>query len=290
VSQKAIRRLSSKPVGNFVWSILNVGSILALSLAAMLAIVPMFWMFTGSLKTAKSTFAMPPEWIPTNPTLNNYTEFLTGTLAPRWFLNSLIIATAVMILTVAVSSLAGYAFSKKRFPGDKGLFWLLMTTMMMPLHVTLIPLFMLLARLQLLNTYPSIIFPMVNVAFGMFMMRQFMISVPSDLLDAAKIDGCGELRLFWQIMLPLSLPAVGALAIITFMNTWNNYLWQLIAAQSTEMFTLPIGIMQLTIGEVERNYGMMMAGASLAAAPLITVFLLFQRTFVKGLTLGSVKG
>lgn len=268
--------------------LLALGVLLALAAASLL---PLYWMITGSFKVQTAAMKVPPEWFPAHPTLHNYRELFCGSKpVGRWFLNSLIVASSIALGAVLTSSLAGYAFGKKKFPGQTVLFWLLLLTMMMPRHITLIPLFILMRKLNWFDTYQGLIVPFIAYPFGIFLIKQFMQTIPDDLLDAARIDGAGEWGLFARVVWPLSRPAIGALAIFAFVAAWNEYLWQLIIVNEEALQTLPVGVSKLVSGLTSYDLGVAMAGATVAFIPMLIVFLLFQEYFVKGITLGALKG
>jgi multiple sugar transport system permease protein len=227
---------------------------------------------------------------PTNPTLQNWQSLLVGRSSLRWLLNSIIVSGAIAGFSVFTSTLAGYAFGKKRFPGQGVLFWMVLMTMMLPRQISLIPLFIMMRDLRWFDTYQAMIVPYIAYPFGIFLIKQFMQSIPDDLIGAAKIDGASEIQLFWWVILPLTKPAVGAVAIFAFMFGWNDYLWQLVIINKNEMTTLPIGISKLVAGWGSVDIGLGMAGATLAFIPMLLIFLFFQDYFVKGITMGAVKG
>ncbi|MFD0678603.1 MULTISPECIES: carbohydrate ABC transporter permease [unclassified Paenibacillus] len=261
-----------------------------LLLVAIAFIFPLYWMLTGSFKSQVSIWAIPPEWFPSKFRLFNYEHIFSTTPAPLWMFNSVFTSLVTVIFIVIFSAMAGYAYAKKKFPGNTMLFFVVIATMMMPTQVTLVPLYILCRELGLIDSYLGVILPAIAFPFGVFIVRQFAKSIPDEIVESARIDGAGEIRLFVRIILPLLLPALGALSIFAFMHTWNDYLWQLIILQSKEKLTLPLGISTITYSENNVNYGYAMAGASLAAVPMIVFFLLLQRSFIKGITLGSVKG
>jgi multiple sugar transport system permease protein len=261
-----------------------------LLLASIVFIFPLYWMITGSFKTQVSIWATPPEWIPSQFRLLNYEHIFSTTPATLWLFNSVFTSLATVVFVVIFSAMAGYAYAKKKFPGDKIFFLVVIGTMMMPTQVTLVPLYMICRELGLIDSYLGVILPAIAFPFGVFIVRQFAQSIPDEIVESARIDGAGEIRLFATVVLPLLLPALGALSIFAFMHTWNDYLWQLIILQSKEKLTLPLGISTITYSENNVNYGYAMAGASLAAVPMIIFFLMLQRSFIKGITLGSVKG
>jgi multiple sugar transport system permease protein len=261
---------------------------LALALASLL---PLYWMIIGSFKIQTNAMAVPPEFWPSAPTLENWQKLLFGRSPTwRWLLNSIAVASISAALAVLTSALAGYAFGKKDFPGRKLLFWLIIITMMLPKQISLIPLFILMRKQDWFNTYQGMIVPWIAYPFGIFLFKQYMQSIPNELIEAARIDGAGELRTFFNIVLPLSKPAIGALSIFAFVAAWNDFLWQLILVTERNMFTLPVGVSKLVSNLSNYNLGLAMAGATFAFIPMLIVFLAFQDYFVKGITLGAVKG
>jgi multiple sugar transport system permease protein len=265
-------------------------AVLAVFVGSLLSLMPIYWMITGSFKIQHDAIAYPPELFPTHPTLQNWEKLLVGMPTLRWLLNSFIAASGVALLGVITSTLAGYAFGKKRFPGQNLLFWLLLLTMMLPKQISLIPLFIMMRDLKWFDTYFALIIPYAAYPFGIFLVKQFMQGIPNDLLDAAKIDGASEFGVFWHVVLPLTKPAVGALAIFAFMFGWNDYIWQLVVTNKQTMLTLPVGVSKLVAGWATIDIGVGMAGATLAFIPMLVIFLLFQDYFVKGITVGAVKG
>ena len=206
----------------------------------------------------------------------------------RYFINSVFIATASTLLTLFFCSLGGYAFAKYKFRGQKVLFGILLASMMVPFQVLLVPLFGLMYDIGWLNSYKAIVIPFSVGAFGVFLMRQFIVTIPSELLDAARIDGCSEFGIYYRIVLPIIKPALGALTIYSFLGSWNGYLWPLIILRDEAKYTLPIGLANL-VGIYRQDYGMLMAGTLLSLMPIVILFLAMQREFVQGITLGSVK-
>ncbi len=266
-------------------------AVLAAFIAALASLVPLYWMIIGSIKLATNAMAVPPEFWPKAPTLANWAKLLTtsGTTW-RWFFNSLIVAAASTFFAILTSTLAGYVFGKKTFPGKTILFWLIIVTMMLPKQISLIPLFILMKNLTWINTFQGLVAPWLAYPFGIFLVKQYMPTIPNELLDAAKIDGASEIGIFVRVILPLAKPAVGALAIFAFVNAWNDYLWQLIMTTQRTMFTLPVGVSQLVSALQRYDLGLALAGATFAFIPMLIVFLVFQDYFVKGITMGSVKG
>ena len=262
--------------------------IIVLALLAVFFIFPLYWILTGSLKDAITINAQKPQWFPLNPTLDNYVRLFKQP-AIQWLLNTIIIAVAAMALTCITAALAGYALAKKRFFGQTVLFSLLVCAMALPKQVIVIPLLQEMSTLGLNNNLLAVILPTVGWPFGIFLMKQFSETIPTEMLEAARIDGASEVRTFVSIVFPMVKPGVGALAIFTFVNTWNDYFLQLIMLQKREVLTISTGIARLQ-GEVSSDFGLIMAGAALAAVPIVAVFLMFQKYFTQGITMGAVKG
>ena len=266
----------------------RIFAFVVLMMLAVLFIFPLYWIVTGSFKTAIDINTTTPQWFPLNPVIDNYVKLLKQP-AMKWLMNTIVIAVAAMGLTCLTASLAGYAIAKKRFYGRKILFTLLVCAMALPKQVIVIPLLQEMSVLHLNNTLLAVILPTVGWPFGVFLMKQFSETIPTEILEAARVDGAGEVRTFATIVLPMIKPGIGALAIFTFVNTWNDYFLQLIMLQERAVFTLPLGIARLQ-GEMSSDFGLIMAGATLAAIPIVTVFLCFQKYFTQGITMGAVKG
>ena len=262
--------------------------VIVLALLAVFFIFPLYWILTGSLKDAITINAQKPQWFPLEPTLDNYVRLFKQP-AIQWLLNTIIIAVAAMALTCITAALAGYALAKKRFWGQTVLFSLLVCAMALPKQVIVIPLLQEMSALGLHNNLLAVIVPTVGWPFGIFLMKQFSETIPTEMLEAARIDGASEVRTFVSIVFPMVKPGVGALAIFTFVNTWNDYFLQLIMLQRREVLTISTGIARLQ-GEVSSDFGLIMAGAALAAIPIVAVFLMFQKYFTQGITMGAVKG
>jgi len=256
------------------------------------ALLPFLWAFSSSFKHLTEIFKYPPNFLPQSFDLINYVNLFTKQHFPQWFANSVVLAGISTVLVLFFCSLAGFAFAKYRFRFKNTLFTILIGSMIIPFQLILTPLYAEMNALKWLNTYWALIVPWVTPAFGIFLLRQYMSTLPTELLDAARIDGCSEFRIYAQIILPLARPALGTLAIYQFMNSWNSFLWPLIVLRDIELYTLPLGLATL-LGLVQSetiDYGMIMAGAFLTALPIIIIFLFMQRQFISGLTLGSVKG
>ena len=263
-------------------------NIAMLFLLAVFFIFPLYWIITGSLKDAITINAPVPQWFPQNPTLDNYVRLFRQP-AVQWVLNTVFMAFTSMILTCITASLAGYALAKKRFRGRKVIFMMMICAMALPKQVIVIPLLKQMSMLGLHDNIWAVILPTVAWPFGIFLMKQFSETIPTEMLEAARVDGSGEIRTFVSIVFPMIKPGVGALAIFTFVSAWNDYFLQLIMLMEKENLTIALGIAKLQ-GELSSDYGLIMAGACLAAAPIIIVFIAFQRYFTQGITMGAVKG
>ncbi len=261
---------------------------LILIATSFLMFIPFYWSVSTSLKLEQFVFTNPPQWWPNPLTLQNYVGVFTKIHFYRYFLNSVFVATVTTLAHVFFDTLAAYAFAKLTFPGRDKLFFVLLLGLMVPFQVNLIPLYRIMAILNWTNTYLALIVPNLTSIFGIFMMRQFLISIPNDLLDAARIDGCNEFGVFRRIVLPLALPGIATLIILTFMGTWNDFLWPRIVTSSEELFTLPVGLAQLQMKNTS-NVAQIMAGTVLTALPMILVFLFMQRQFIAGMTAGALK-
>jgi ABC-type glycerol-3-phosphate transport system permease component len=262
---------------------------LTLISSSLLMVIPFYWMVTTSLKLEEFVYAAPPQWWPDPLTFVHYTEVFTRIPFPRYFQNSVIVASVTTIGHVFFDTLAAYAFAKLRFPGRDRIFFILLLGLMVPFQVNLIPLYRIMGALQWLDKYAALIVPSLTSIFGIFLMRQYLQSIPDELLDAARIDGCGEFWVFGRIVVPLAMPGVATLVIFTFMDLWNSFLWPRIVTSSEAMFTLPVGLAQLQLKNTS-NWTQIMAGAALTALPMILVFLFMQRRFIEGMTAGAVKG
>lgn len=266
----------------------SIIAFILLSFFAIIFIFPFYWIITGAFKEQAATIVIPPEWIPLSPTLQNWIDLARSPIF-RWTFNSFFIAFSTMVLVCLTSALAGYVLAKKRFPGRKLIFWLLIGAMALPKQVIMVPLFNILTQLDWIDTFRALILPAVGWPFGIFLMKQFSQTIPTELLEAAKIDGCSEVGIFKNVVIPIVKPGLGALAIFTFISSWNDYFMQLILIRSKDMQTLPLGVATQQL-EFTTNYGMMMAGAALASIPMIIIFLIFQNAFTQGITIGAVKG
>jgi len=259
---------------------------------AIIAIFPLYWMFTTAFRKVTLIFSVSSQIIPHPVTFENFAYLFRAYFAWRWTFNSIVVSTVATIPYLFFCNLAGYVLAKKRFPGRSLFFWLIIGTMMIPWQVMVVPLFLIIAKFGLVNTYAGLILPLLIGPYGIFLMKQFIQSLPGELIEAAKIDGCSEFGILWRIIIPLSKPAWGVLGILGFVGNWNLFLWPLIITNTNEMETLQIGISTLTAASRSgvTDYGLIMAGASFAAIPVIIVFLSFQKYFLKGITVGALKG
>ncbi|MDO5732613.1 MAG: carbohydrate ABC transporter permease [Eubacteriales bacterium] len=262
--------------------------LLLLVLLAIFFIFPLFWIISGSFKSAIEINSTQPTLLPKAFTTLNY-EKLFAQPAWLWLLNTVIMAVAAMLITCISASMAGYVLAKKHFFGRKLLFSLFVAAMALPKQVILIPLLREMAFFKLHDNLWAIILPTAAWPFGVFLMKQFSEGIPGEMIEAARIDGASEFKIFSTIVLPILKPGIGALAIFTFIASWNDYFLQLIMINSTKKLTISLGIAKLQ-AEQSTDFGLIMAGAALAALPIITVFLLFQKYFTQGVTVGAVKG
>lgn len=267
----------------------TVGILFVVSVLAFLALVPLYWMFVTSLTPSALTVKFPPELILTQPTLENFCDILRRPNFRWWVFNSSLMSIVITLMTLVLASLTGYAFAKLRFAGQKPFFWLHIMAMMLPFEAILVPLFIVVTRLGMLNSYWGLIVPLLASPFSVFLMKQFIQTLPTELLDSARVDGASELQTFWHVVLPLVKPGLAFLGIITFVATWNAFVWPLIVTSSSQMRTLQVGLVLLR-EEQPLFFGLHMAGAVLAAIPVIIVFFAFQRYFLRGVTVGALKG
>ncbi|MBC7814656.1 MAG: carbohydrate ABC transporter permease [Burkholderiales bacterium] len=265
---------------------------LAVAIGGIIIILPLLWMVSASFKPIMEIYAFPPTLIPQNFTLTHYERLFTDWPFWSWYGNSITISLILTLLVLFFTSLAGFGFAKYRFTGSRALFTLLLGSTMVPFQLILIPLFIFMSQLGWTNSYLSLIVPFMAPAFGIFLMRQFILSIPSELIEAARIDGSTEFGIYWRIMLPLLRPALAAQGVLTFLGTWNSFLWPLAVLRNREAMTLPVGMASM-IGSVtagsEPPVGATMAAATLVSIPVILVFIAVQRQYIAGLTAASVK-
>lgn len=266
----------------------KVFAVVILIMLAIFFLFPLYWIVTGSFKCAIDINAKVPVWFPMNPTMGNYDK-LFAKPAFLWLFNIVFISAMAMILTCITAALAGYALGKKRFYGRTILFTIIICAMALPKQVIVIPLAQEMKLLHMSDTLWAVILPTVGWPFGVFLMKQFSETIPNEILEAARVDGAGELKTFFSVVFPMIKPGIGALAIFTFVNTWNDYFLQLVMLTSEEKWTLPLAIANMQ-GEMSSDFGLIMAGAALASIPIIVVFIAFQKYFTQGIAMGAVKG
>jgi multiple sugar transport system permease protein len=260
-----------------------------LAAGALLMIGPFVWMVLSSVKPEAEVRAIPPTWWPQTFTMDNYEQLFSRLDFPTYFLNSAIVAVVVTLGNVVFGSMLGYALAKLDFPGKRTVFSLVMLTLMVPGVVTFVPLFVLTTNIGLTNTLPGMFLPFVAGPFGVFLMRQFILGLPDELIAAARVDGAGELRIFFSVILPLCGPALATLAILTFLGSWNNFLWPLVVAQTEDKYTLPVALALYSVGQNSTQYGLLLAGAVVVVVPVVAVFLVLQRYFVQGIAMTGIK-
>jgi multiple sugar transport system permease protein len=262
---------------------------LVLTLAVIAVAAPFIWMILGSFKDTAELRQSPPTWWPEDPSLDNYAELFSKNNFGVFFMNSIIVAVVVTAGNLLFCSMLGYALAMLEFPGKRALFAVVMGTLLIPGMVTFVPLFVLVANLGLVDTLPGLMLPFLVGPFGVFLMRQFILGLPKDLLDAGRVDGAGELRIFARIILPLCGPALATLGILTFLASWNNFLWPLVVAQTEDTYTLPVALALFAKGQNATNYGLLLAGATVVVVPILLVFLAFQRRFIEGIATTGIK-
>ncbi|HLU10074.1 MAG TPA: carbohydrate ABC transporter permease [Oceanobacillus sp.] len=262
------------------------------ALGGIVMVAPLVWMVSASFKPLNEIYSYPPQIIPENFTTVNYTRLFTEWSFPNWYVNSVIVAVIVTIAVLFFTSLAGFGFAKYRFKGSKFLFIVLLGSTMIPFQLILVPLFILISRLSWSNSYYALIIPFMAPAVGIFLMRQFLISIPTELIEAARIDGASEFGIYWRIILPLARPALAAQAVLTFLGSWNSFLWPLAVLHSQDAMTLPVGLAAMVGGVAagrEPPIGPSMAAATLVTIPVVIIFIAVQKQYIAGLTAASVK-
>ncbi|AKC85540.1 carbohydrate ABC transporter permease [Pseudoxanthomonas suwonensis] len=262
------------------------GALLAL---AAVSLAPLLWMLSVSFMPAGEASRFPPPLLPSSVTFDNYHEMFGRTGMARNFANSVLVSVAITLGALLFNTLAGYAFAKLRFAGRERVFQLLLAALVVPAQVAMLPLFLLMKQLGLVNTYAGVVVPALAGVFGIFLVRQYARSIPDELLEAARIDGAGEWRIFFTIVLPMLKPVLVTLAIFTFMAAWNDFMWPLIVLTDQANYTLPVAMASLSREHIQ-DVEMMMAGAVVTVIPVLALFLLLQRYYIQGLLLGSVKG
>ena len=261
---------------------------LLLVAGAVLMVAPLVWMALASFKTLPEILRVPPTLLPESLHLDNYRTVLGDTAFVRYFLNSVLVAGITVASVLITSSMAGYAFAKFEFPGRRVLFVLVLATLMIPFQVRVIPLYVLASDLGLLDSYAGLVLPGLVDAFGIFLMRQYLQSIPSELIDAARVDGASELTIFVRIVLPLAKPALAALAIFSLVASWESFLWPLLVLSSPDKYTLPLGLAQFS-GRFVTRVDLQMAASALTILPMLIVFLIMQRRFIEGMATAGMK-
>ena len=252
--------------------------------------IPYVWMFVTSIKPLHEIQSYPPSFLVKNPTIEPYKDLFRMIPMGRYLFNSLFVAGSITLFNVFATSLAGYAFAKHKFWGRDKLFFIFIASLMIPWQVNIIPGFVIVKYLGWLNTYKGLIIPaMAWCAFGIFLNRQYIYSIPDDLIDAARIDGCNEFMIYWNVVLPIIKPVLATLAIFTFLQQWNNFVWPLVIIHTSSMRTVPLALAVLT-GQFGANFGMVMAGAVVATLPMLVIYLIFQKHIIKGVAMTILKG
>jgi len=254
-----------------------------------LVVVPFVWMLLSSFKPEQEVRAVPPTWWPETITFENYQILFEKLDFPTYFVNSVIVAVAVTVGNLVFCSMLGYALAKLTFPGKKALFAIVLGTLMVPGVVTFVPLFVLTTKMGLANSLIGMILPFLAAPFGVFLMRQFISSLPDELIQAARIDGAGEIRIFASVILPLCGPALATLGILTFLGSWNNFLWPLVVAQTEDKYTLPVALALYAVGQNATQYGLLLAGSVVVVLPVLVIFLFLQRHIMQGIAMTGIK-
>jgi len=265
------------------------GVYVALTVGLVLMVLPFVWMTLSSLKPEGEVMAVPPTWWPETITLSNYQVLFDKLDFTTYFTNSLLVAGAVTIGNMLFCSMLGYALAKLQFPGRRLMFALVLGTLMIPGVVTFVPLFVLVSNLGLANTLTGMALPFLAGPFGVFLMRQFILTLPDELIQAARVDGAGELRIFFSVVVPLFEKKLATLGILTFLTSWNNFLWPLAVASSEDKYTLPVALALYSVGQNATKYGLLLAGAVVVVIPVIAVFLLLQRHIMQGIAMTGIK-
>jgi multiple sugar transport system permease protein len=261
----------------------------ALVLGLVATLAPFAWMFLGSLKPTGEIVANPSVWLPRSPTLGNFEQLLSKQNFALYFFNSTLVAVTCVGGNLLFSSMAGYAFAKLEFAGKRLLFGLVLTMLIIPGVTTFVPLFVLVSNLGLSNSYLGLILPFVVTPLGVFLMRQFINDIPDSLVEAARLDGAGDARIFLGVIVPLCRPPLATLAILTFLAQWNNFLWPLVIAQTEDHYTLPVALALFSVGANGTNYGLLLAGAVTVVTPIVLLFLVLQKQFIQGIANTGLK-
>ena len=265
----------------WLYAVLLVGLVLVVG--------PFVWMLLSSFKPEAEVRAVPPALWPETVTTDNYRELFTRLDFPTYILNSALVALAVTLGNLVFCSMLGYALAKLDFPGKRVLFGLVLATLMVPGVVTFVPLFVLTTNIGLANSLPGMILPFLAGPFGVFLMRQYVLGLPDELIQAARVDGAGELTIFARVIMPLCGPALATLGVLTFLTSWNNFLWPLVVATSEDKYTLPVALALYSVGQNATQYGLLLAGSVVVVIPVLVVFLLLQRFIMQGIAMTGIK-
>ena len=280
------RRTKERPIGE---ARPNVVAYAVLGLGLVIVMSPFFWMALSSVKSEGEIRRVPPTWWPEAPTLDNFRELFTRLDFPQFFTNSILVAVVVTLGNLVFCSMLGYALAKIEFPGKRALFVIVLSTLMVPAFVTFMPLFVIVSNLNLVNSHAGLILPFLAGGLGVFLMRQYILGIPDDLLDAARVDGAGEFTIFFRIVLPLCGPALATLAVLTFLAQWNSFLWPLVVATTEDMYTLPVALALFATGQQETNLALQLAGATVVVLPVIVLFFALQRFVIQGIATTGIK-
>jgi multiple sugar transport system permease protein len=267
----------------------GAGTYIALSIGLILMVIPFLWMAISAIKPEAEIRRVPPTLWPESMTWANFDELFTRLDFTTYFINSIAVAAAVTLGNMIFCSMLGYALAKLEFRGKKALFAIVLGTLMIPGVVTFVPLFVLTVNLGLANTLTGMALPFLAGPFGVFLMRQYILSLPDELIQAARVDGAGELRIFFSVIMPLCWPALATLGILTFLSSWNNFLWPLVVATNEEKYTLPVALALYAVGQNATQYGLLLAGSVVTVIPVIAVFLFLQRHIMQGISMTGIK-
>jgi len=278
--------ITGNRVATRLWQVLGNAVLL---LVIFLTVMPYVYMVSASFKPGEELFSIPVQLFPDSLYLGNYDLLFGKTNFVRWFFNSVFIGVSRMVLAVVISLMAGYAFAKYDFRFKNVLFILLLATLTLPIYVLIVPLYSMMVTFGWTDNYIALILPLAAQAIGVFLSRQYLLSIPDEILDSARVDGAGEWGIFWRIIVPLSQPVIAVMAILFFTASWNDYIWPLVVLTQDQMFTVSLGLPTL-VGPYSQEYGAVMAGSFISTVPIVIIFLIMQRRFIEGITQGAVKG
>jgi ABC-type glycerol-3-phosphate transport system permease component len=278
--------ITGNRVATRLWQALGNAVLL---LVIFLTVMPYVYMVSASFKPGEELFSIPVQLFPDSLYLGNYDLLFGKTNFVRWFFNSVFIGVSRMILAVVISLMAGYAFAKYEFRFKNVLFIMLLATLTLPIYVLIVPLYSMMVTFGWTDNYIALILPLAAQAIGVFLSRQYLLSIPDEILDSARVDGAGEWGIFWRIIVPLSQPVIAVMAILFFTASWNDYIWPLVVLTKDQMFTVSLGLPTL-VGPYSQEYGAVMAGSFISTVPIVIIFLIMQRRFIEGITQGAVKG